>query len=98
MPERAPTVVAGIVARMVEVAVDCGLERSSVLAAIGLEPGALADRDNRLPHATVLRVWDLLHRRFPDRALALDWIRSWKPTDLGVLGYVVAQVGTVGEA
>jgi AraC-like DNA-binding protein len=98
MPERALTVVAGVVARMVEVAVDCGLERSSVLAAIGLEPGALADRDNRLPHATVLRVWDLLHRRFPDRALALDWIRSWKPTDLGVLGYVVAQVGTVGEA
>ena len=83
---------------MVEVAVDCGLDRASVLADIGLEPGALADRDNRLPLATVLRIWELLHRRFPDRVLALDWIRSWRPTDLGVIGYVVAQVSTVGEA
>jgi len=98
MPERPLTVVAGIVARMVEVAADCGLERASLLAEIGVEPGALANRDNRLPLATVLRVWELLRERFPDRALALDWVRSWKPTDLGVIGYVVAQVSTVGEA
>ncbi len=98
MPERALTVVAGIVARMVEMATDCGMDRASLLAEIGLEPEALADRDNRLPLATVLRIWDLLHERFPDRVFALEWIRSWKPTDLGVIGYVVAQVGTVGEA
>jgi AraC-like DNA-binding protein len=98
MPERALTVVAGVVARMVQVATDCGLDRAALLAEIGLDPGALADRDNRLPLATVLRVWALLHERFPDRALALDWVRSWKPTDLGVIGYVVAQVSTVGEA
>ena len=93
-----PTCVAGIVARMVQVAVDCGMDRASVLAEIGLEPEALANRDNRLPLATVLRLWEILHRQFPERALALDWVRSWKPTDLGVIGYIVAQVNTVGEA
>jgi AraC-like DNA-binding protein len=98
MAERAPTVVAGVVARMVQVATECGLDRASLLADIGVEPGALAERDNRLPLATVLRVWEILQGRFPDRTLALDWIRSWKPTDLGVIGYVVAQVSTVAEA
>jgi len=98
MPERALTVVAGVVARMVEMATDCGLDRAALLGEIGLESGALADRDNRLPLAMVLRIWDRLHERFPERAFALEWIRSWKPTDLGVIGYVVAQVGTVGEA
>lgn len=98
MVERALTVVAGVVARLVAVAAECGLDRASLLAEIGVQPDALADRDSRLPLATVLRVWEVLHGRFPDRALALDWIRSWKPTDLGVIGYVVAQVSTVGEA
>ncbi|HZW87919.1 MAG TPA: AraC family transcriptional regulator ligand-binding domain-containing protein, partial [Myxococcaceae bacterium] len=98
MPERALTVVSGIVARMVEMAAECGLDRASLLAEIGVEPGALAERDERLPLATVLEVWEILHRRFPDRVFALDWIRSWKPTDLGVIGYVVAQVSSVGEA
>ena len=98
MPERALTVVSGIVARMVEMAAECGLDRASLLAEIGVAPGALAERDDRLPLATVLEVWEILHRRFPDRVFALDWIRSWKPTDLGVIGYVVAQVSSVGEA
>ena len=72
MPERALTVVAGVVARMVEMATDCGLDRAALLDEIGLEPGALADRDNRLPLSMVLRIWDRLHGRFPDRVFALD--------------------------
>ena len=98
MPDRALTLVAGLVARLVEIAVDLGVDRATVLAELGLAPAALEDRDNRLPVETLVRAWNLIARRFPDRVPALEWVRAWKPTDVGVMGYVFVQVSTVGEA
>jgi AraC-like DNA-binding protein len=98
MPDRTLTLVAGLVARVVEVAVLCGVDRTALLAELGLNPSALADRDNRLPMEIFARAWNLLSERCPGRPLALDWVRSWKVTDVGVMGYVFAQLGTVEEA
>ena len=92
------TLAAGLVARAVHTAVSCGLDRESVLAELGLDPAALQDRDNRLPVEAFARAWQLMSSRLPGRVLALDWITSWDVTDTGVLGYVLLQLRTVGEA
>jgi len=96
--DRSLTLVAGLVARLVDVAVLCGVDRTALLAELGLDASALEDRDNRLPMETFARGWKLLSESCPGRPLALDWVRSWKITDVGVMGYVFAQLSTVEEA
>jgi AraC-like DNA-binding protein len=98
MPEHGLTIVAGLMARLVEVAVQCGLDRGLLLSELGIDPATLEDRDNRFPLDVHARAWRFLSERCPGRALALDWVRSWKTTDAGVMGYVFVQVGTVREA
>ena len=93
-----PTIVAGLVARAVHTAVSCGLPRDDILAEVGIDPTQLEDRDSRFPVETFARLWHLMSRRLPNRALALDWITSWKVTDAGVLGYVMLQLQTVEDA
>jgi len=92
------TVVAGLVARASHTAVSCGLDRNSLLAELGVDPGAFEDRDGRLPAETFARVWHLMASQLSGRVLALDWITSWKVTDTGILGYVLLQLETVEEA
>src|SRR5215813_8566153 len=97
MPDPSVTVVAGLMARLVDVAVHCGVDRTELLSELGIDASALEDRDNRLPMETYARAWNLLSERCPGRPLAIDWIRCWKVTDVGVIGYVFAQLGTVEE-
>jgi len=81
----------------VDVAVHCGVDQTELLSELGIDASALEDRDNRLPMETLARAWRLLSERCPGRPLAIDWIRCWKVTDIGVMGYVFAQLGTVEE-
>src|SRR4029078_5555806 len=55
-------VVAGLVARAIHTAVSCGLDRNSLLAELGVDPGAFEDRDGRLPAETFGPVWHLIAR------------------------------------
>ena len=93
-----PTIVAGLIERALHTAEACGLERGRLLTELGVHPETLQDRDNRVPVETFARLWNLMSAQLPDRPLALDWITSWKVTDAGVLGYVMLQLQTVGEA
>jgi AraC-like DNA-binding protein len=92
------TIVAGLVSRSVEMGVSCGLKREELLEELHLDPAQLEERDNRIPVDTFARLWHILAARLPDKVLALEWIRSWKITDAGVMGYLVAQLSTLGEA
>jgi len=91
MPEAPLTVVAGMVARLVAVGEQLGVERGWMLQEANLDGEALAERDNRISVESNARLWRVLGKRLPDRALALDWAASWKPTDLGIYGYVFTQ-------
>jgi AraC-like DNA-binding protein len=93
-----PTIVAGLATRLVEVAARLGVEREFILAEGHLDPSALEERDNRVPVEAFARMWHALAARCPDRVLALDWVASWRITDAGVMGYVLQQLGTLGEA
>src|SRR5215467_10468928 len=48
-------IVAGLFARLLDVAGRCGLDRQQLLAELGIEGAALEDRDNRLPAETFAR-------------------------------------------
>src|SRR5215813_13515788 len=92
------TIVAGLLARALDVGVRCGLDRQQLLAELGIDAAILEDRDNRLPVETFARLWNLIAARRPDRPLALDWIATFKITDAGLMGYLISHLRTVREA
>src|SRR5262249_47192057 len=93
-----PTIVAGLVARLLEVAARCGVGREVMLADGHLDPSSLEERDNRMPVEAFARLWHVLAARRPEKVLALEWASSWRITDAGVMGYVLQQLATLGEA
>jgi AraC-like DNA-binding protein len=93
-----PSIVAGLFARVLEVGVTCGLDRKQLLGELGVDPAVLEDRDNRLPVETFARLWQVVATRCPDRILALEWLRAWKITDAGLMGYLLSHLRTVREA
>jgi AraC-like DNA-binding protein len=92
------TVAAGMVSRALDVGVRNGLDRDRLLEQSGIDGEVLQDRDNRVPMEAVIRLWQILTLRLPDKVLALEWLAAFQPADIGVLGYMVAQVANVGEA
>src|SRR5262249_271951 len=92
------TIVAGMVARLVEVGRQLGVEREWMLEEANLDGEILAERDNRVAVEKFARLWTALGRRLPDRVLALDWAASWRTTDLGIFGYVLTQSDNLGHA
>jgi AraC-like DNA-binding protein len=93
-----PMIVAGLFARLLDVATRCGLDRQQILRELGIEGTALEDRDNRLPVETFARFWNLIAARCPERTLALDWIATFRITDAGLMGYLISHLRTVREA
>jgi len=93
-----PTIVAGLFARVLDVGVRCGLDSEQLLGDVGVDAAVLADRDNRLPVESFVRLWQLIGSRCPDRVLALEWIEAWRITDVGLMGYLLANQRTLREA
>ena len=98
MPERNLTIVAGMVSRLTEVGVRCGVDRLALLQEVQLDPGSLVERDNRIPVERFARMWHVLGRRLPDRVLALEWAASWQRTDTGLFGYYASHAENLGAA
>ncbi|HEY1333913.1 MAG TPA: AraC family transcriptional regulator [Myxococcaceae bacterium] len=92
-----PTVVAGLFARGVDVAVRLGMDREQLLRELDVAGALLEDRDNRIPVETYARLWAVMAARFPDRTLAVDWAQSFNFTDAGLLGYLLLHSTTVRE-
>jgi AraC-like DNA-binding protein len=98
MPEGSPLIVAGLFARVLDVGVACGLDRAQLLGEVGVDAAVLEDRDSRLPVETFARVWGLISARARDRVLALEWLRTWKITDAGLMGYLLSHLRSIREA
>jgi AraC-like DNA-binding protein len=92
------TIVSAGVARLADLGVRCGLDRRQILDEARIDPALLEQPDVRLPVDAFARLWRVLAQRLPDRVLALDWLAGFKPSDLGMLGYVLAHAANLGEA
>jgi AraC-like DNA-binding protein len=88
------TILAAVVAGVLDVAVSLGADRGALLAAARLDPAVLADPDARLPVEHDLRLWEALSRE--PVGLAIGERLGMAP--LGVVGYAMRHGATVGEA
>jgi AraC-like DNA-binding protein len=88
------TILAAVVAGVLDVAVSLGADRGALLAAAGIDPAVLADPDARLPVEHDLRLWEALSRE--PVGLAIGERLGMAP--LGVVGYAMQHGATVGEA
>jgi AraC-like DNA-binding protein len=92
------TVLAQLVAKVVELAVQEGVRRDFLIEAAGLDGLVLAEGSARVPHAQLIAVWQIVDRAVPDRDVGLRWAAAAQPRDLGLLGYVMSFSGTLGAA
>jgi len=98
MPASDLSVLVTLPARLLNIAVRCGLDREAVLATARVDPAVFTDRDNRLPVESAARLWQVVMRELPDRVLALELMADFVPGDIGVLGYVLHQTETLEGA
>ncbi|GMV03916.1 MAG: AraC family transcriptional regulator [Gemmatimonadota bacterium] len=94
----AETVLAQLVANVVELAVREGVRRDLMAEAAGLQGVDLTDANARVPYAHLVAVWQVVARAIHDPDVGLRWASAGQPRDLGLLGYVMSFSGTLGVA
>lgn len=93
----APTIAITSTRAMVQAASAMGVDVDAVLGAEGVTRSVLDDPDARLPHPTVLRIWDELAARSGDHAFQLRAPRLPPYGAYRVLDYLVVATPTLGE-
>ena len=79
-------------------AADLGLDRATMLRAAELDERALVDPDGRIPIRRHLDLWRFLVDQLDDRDFGLRIGRSLELADVGLVGYLMLNSETVGEA
>ncbi len=97
-PARSRTVLARIVARLIDRAAAEGMSREALVEAAGLRDVDLADSDSRVPVSVQAALWRLIARRIPDPGFAVRAGASISVRDTGLLGYVMSYSATLGHA
>jgi AraC-like DNA-binding protein len=94
----AGTAVVRAVAHLVELGAGAGIPRDVLLHAAGLAAEDLNDPDARLPIAAEIGVWQTLAKHVVDPEFGVRAASSARPTDFGLLGYVVRYSATLRVA
>lgn len=85
-------------ARIVDLAVETGLDRDFIVEAAGLKGFDLTDGESRIPHSMVVAVFEVAARRAHDDDIGLRWAAKSRTTDWGLLGYAMSFSATLGNA
>jgi len=88
------TVLSALVRNVLDAAASLGADAHAIAAEAGLDPGALADPDGRVPVEQDLRVWEILSRRGDGFAIGARLGLA----SLGIVGYAMAHGATVADA
>jgi len=75
-----------------------GLDYAMLVETSGVAPDQLRDPDTLVEYESLIRLWEMLLERFPDRPLGLQYASFITPTTLGVLGYACAHCRNLGQA
>jgi AraC-like DNA-binding protein len=68
-----------------------------VLAAAGIDPGALDEAEARVPHVAALALWREAARHAGDDAFGIHVAEEIRPGTFDVLGYAIRASATLGE-
>ncbi len=94
----AGTVLARVVARMIDRAAAEGMNREALVEAAGVRDVDLADGDSRVPVSVQAALWRLIAKGIPDPGFAVRAGASMKVREAGLLGYVMSYSATLGDA
>lgn len=97
-PTRSGTVLARVVARMIDRAAAEGMNREALVEAAGLRDVDLSDGDSRVPVSAQAALWRLIAKGIPDPGFAVRAGASMKAREAGLLGYVMSFSATLGDA
>lgn len=75
-----------------------GLDPREMIEISGLTSDELRDPDALVDYEALIRLWEVLLARFPDRPLGLDYASYLTPRTLGVLGYACSHCEDLGGA
>ncbi len=92
------TVAAGVLQPLALALGQRGIDPAALLASYGLTPGDLARPGCRIPEDHVRGIWQQALGATGDPALGLRVGQLIEPQALGVLGYVISNAATVGQA
>jgi AraC-like DNA-binding protein len=92
------TLLARVVARLVNSAAAAGLDRDALIDAAGLRGIDLSDGDARVSISAQVALWQLVARGVSDPGFGVRMGASVKPREAGLLGYVMAYSSTLEAA
>jgi AraC-like DNA-binding protein len=75
-----------------------GLDPRESIEIAGLSSDELRDPDALVSYESLIRLWEAMLARFPDRPLGLDYASYITPRNLGVLGYACSHCRDLGGA
>ena len=92
------SVLASLVARLVETSVELGAERAGLLRAAATSAEQLRDPDARITLDRYLDLWAEVQRQLPDAPLEVACARAETAADFGLVGYLAQQSPALGDA
>lgn len=96
MPD--PTIAAGLVRALMDLAVSRGAERKSLGERSGIDPEQLQDPDNRIPFANYVALMRAGQALTGDPALALHFGEAFDMAEISIVGLLCMASETAGEA
>lgn len=97
-PAPADLVFASLPLALVAYCATLGIEPREAIEIARLSSDDLRDPDALVDYESLLRLWDVMLARFPDRPLGLDYASYLTPRSLGVLGHACSHCRDLGEA
>lgn len=92
------TISAGIVSGLLDFASGRGADRGLLIESAGMEPGTLADPDNRVPLPRYVQLLRTAQSVTGDPALALHFGEDVGMSKISILGLIMEASATMGEA
>ncbi|MEX1367349.1 MAG: AraC family transcriptional regulator [Nannocystaceae bacterium] len=75
-----------------------GIDHAELIEISGISPDDLRDPDALVDYESLIRLWEALLQRFPERRHGLDYAGYVSPRTLGVVGIACTHCSDLGEA
>jgi AraC-like DNA-binding protein len=95
---RAPTISVKAVGKILDAALAHGVPPQRLCRAVDLDPALLDDAENRMPYAQLVALYEAAARLTGDAAFGLHLSERASPRVFDLLGYVMLNSPTLGEA
>ncbi len=93
-----PTIASGAIQKLIVAIREMGVDPAPLVAEAGIDFAVAEDRDARVPIESLHRLWNAAVRESPRAEAAVVNAERYSPGDYGLVGFVVMNCATLGEA